>query len=357
MTIYEPDNSLRIIDANLNRASEGLRVLEDVARFSFDDARLSQELRTIRHSLVQKSELLGIKLLSQRDSEHDVGISRKKQPQQDLADMVRANAKRVEESLRLLEELARLPQLSSLMDSAKLEQTRFTLYTTERELVSRVLRHDKTKRLRGLYLILDREVLAGRDAVDAAREVVAAGASTVQLRDKKASKLELLPIAQKLSDLCAKAGVLFIVNDYLDLALAVDADGLHLGQKDLPLSVIRRELPLDKIAGCSVNTVSQAIRAQEEGADYISLGSIFATETKEGAIVVGTERIKEVRKTISAPLVAIGGINQDNASQVIASGADCIAASRSILCQDNIKGAAEQMVAQIKAEEEKCQKQ
>jgi thiamine-phosphate pyrophosphorylase len=355
MPIYESHKSLRILDANLNRSSEGLRVLEDIARFSLNEAELSQKLRAIRHNLGQGSKSLSIKLLSQRDSEHDVGVNRAKQPQQDLADVIRANAKRVEESLRVMEEFAKLPQMRSVLDSAKLEQARFTLYTLERELISRVLRHDKTKQLTGLYLILDRQVLAGRADTETASQAIAGGASAIQLRDKQGNKRELLPIAQKLKDLCTKADILFIINDYLDLALATDADGLHIGQKDLPLPIIRRELPIDKIVGCSVNTSSQAIMAQEEGADYISVGSIFPTTTKSGAIVVGIDRIREVKEVVSLPLVAIGGINEDNINQVIAAGADAAAVASAVLCQENIKGGTQRLIARMNFTEEKCQ--
>ena len=329
-----PLQLLRIIDANLNRSAEGLRVLEDIARFLLNDARLTQKLRTIRHSLAHETRPLSTKLLSQRDSARDVGISEENvaakseatwQSHEDLADLVRANAKRVGESLRVMEELAKLPEMDSFLDSVEFEQARFTIYTLEQELLSRVLRQDKTKRISGLYVILDRQALAGRDEIEIASRVIEGGASVIQLRDKQGSKSELVLIARKLKELCAKAGILLIINDYLDLALAIDADGLHIGQEDLPLPIIRREMPIDKIVGCSVNTVSQAVRAQKEGADYIAVGSIFPTATKKGATVVGINGLKEVKHAISCPLVAIGGINEDNAGRVMAAGADSIA--------------------------------
>ena len=348
---------LRIIDANLNRLSEGLRLLEDVARFILNDATLSQQLKVLRHDLAEETKSLGLQLLSQRDSEHDVGSAttlpshlkkeRLSEAQRDLPGVITANARRAEESLRVIEELAKLPQINPMLNPARFEQARFTLYTLEQRLTSRILRQDKVRQLNGLYVILDRQVLAGKDELDVAEQVIQGGAKVIQLRDKQSSKAELLPTAQKLKDLCSKSDILFIINDYLDLALAVDADGLHIGQKDLPLPVIRRTLPIDKIVGCSVTTVSQAIKAHSEGADYIAAGSIFPTRNKEGATVIGLEKLKQIRQATPATLVAIGGINKDNISQVIAAGADSAAVIGAALCQEDVKKAVQQLVAEI----------
>ncbi len=331
-----PHQPLRIVDVNLNRSVEGLRVLEDVARFVLNDATLSQQLRSTRHSLAEVGESLGIILLEERDSEHDVGrenviarppsviaspppviASRRRsnlnrQSYPDLVSLVGANANRVEESQRVLEELAKLDELSSKLDAARFEKVRFCLYSVEKEMVSRLTRQDKLKELTGLYVIVDRQVLGGRDELEVAREVIQGGAKVIQLRDKQRSMVELLPVAERLKELCLKAGILFIINDYLDLALAVDADGLHIGYGDLPVQVARRELPAAKIIGSSVTTVSRAIEARDEGVDYISVGSMFPTGSKEGAIVIGLDILKQVREAVSSPVVAIGGIDKSN---------------------------------------------
>jgi thiamine-phosphate pyrophosphorylase len=378
-----PHQPLRIVDANLNRSAEGLRVLEDVARFVLNDATLSQQLRTIRHNLADAGRSLGIILLEERDSEHDVGISKEnataspssaiasrpsviasrrrsnlkeaKQSYPDLISLVEANANRVEESLRVLEELAKLEGLSSRLDAVKFEQARFSLYSVEKAMVAKLTRQDKVKQLTGLYVILDRQALAGRDELEVAGEIVQGGARVIQLRDKQSYKGELLPIAQGLKELCAKSGVLFIVNDYLDLALAVDADGLHLGQKDLPVHIARRELPIDKIIGSSVTTVSRAIEMSDEGADYIAVGSMFPTRGKEGAVVVGLDMLQQVKKAISSPLVAIGGIDESNVGEVIAAGADCVAVINAVLGKPDVRKATRQLVSQIKRAKRKCQ--
>ena len=345
--------ALRIIDANLNRASEGLRFLEDIARFLLNDAEISQQLRAMRHNLAQEVKPLGVKLLSRRDSERDVGATLVSQyplegeAQQDLPGLIAANAKRAEESLRVIAELAKMPEVGPVLNSARFEQLRFSVYALERRLTARILRRDKMARLTGLYVILDRQALAGRDELDAAEQVIQGGARAVQLRDKQGSKGQLWSIAEKLKAQCGRSGVLFIIDDYLDLALAVDADGLHIGQKDLPLSVVRRQLPIDRIVGCSVNTVSQAIEAEKEGADYVAVGSIFPTITKQGATVVGVETLKQVRKAVSTPLVAIGGINEDNIRQVVAAGADSVAVISAVLGKEDIRGAVQQLVERI----------
>src|SRR4030043_2331736 len=351
-----------MIDANLNRSSEGLRVLEDVARFLLNDAELSRRLRTLRHDLARQTESLSVGLLSQRDSEHDVGRLRPKHKGQTtevtslqgLLDLVTANAKRAEESLRVIEELAKLPEMNSMLNSASFEQTRFALYTLERDLISRISRRHKVKRIAGLYVILDRQLLAGRDALEIASQIIEGGARVIQLRDKQSKKGELLLMAQKLRELCSQAGVLFIVNDYLDLALAADADGLHIGQEDLPLPAVRRELPIDAIVGCSVTTVSQATRAQNEGADYIAVGSMFPTTTKKEAIVVGVDMLKELKRVVSVPLVAIGGINRTNVGEVVTAGADAVAVISAVMGGKDVKGAVHKLVARIDSVKEEC---
>jgi thiamine-phosphate pyrophosphorylase len=354
---------LRILDANLNRSREGLRVLEDVARFLLDDGELSRGLKTIRHDLARETRSLRIGLLSDRDSEHDVGhpsatpyqtreLDPGKTSHKDLPDLVRANARRVEESLRVVEELAKLPELSSVLNSADLEQIRFALYGFERELFSRIFRRDK--RIRGLYVILDPQFLAGRDELEVAGQIIEGGAGVIQLRDKRAEKGELLAVAGRLRELCGRAGALFIINDYLDVAVAVDADGLHVGPRDLPLPVVRKHLPVDKIVGCSSKTVAQAVKAQTEGADYVAVGSIFPTATKKEITVVGADILRELKAMLSIPLVAVGGISQSNVGEVLAAGADAAAVVSAVLGQKDVKRAARELVTKME-EKGRCQ--
>ncbi|MBA7569356.1 Thiamine-phosphate synthase [subsurface metagenome] len=342
--------TLRIIDANLNRIGEGLRLLEDLARLLLNDATLTQQLKTMRHGLVTSDWSFNQQLLQSRDSESDVGINIEAPEQaepKELPIMVVANARRVQEALRTLEELAKIPGTTPKLNSEKFKQARFSLYTIERTLLSKLLRKDKIKSISGLYVIIDTQALKGRSHIEVASQAIRGGAKTVQLRDKLRSKKELLPVAQQLRNLCIEHNVLFIINDYLDLALASDADGLHLGQDDLPIKVARKLLPMDKILGCSTTTVDQAITAESEGADYIAAGSIYPTSSKATAKVVGLERLLQIRQAISLPLVAIGGITKDNAAEVLAAGVDSVAVISAILQAESPEEAARQIAARF----------
>jgi len=349
-----PYQTLRIVDANLNRIGEGLRLLEDLARLLLNDATLSQQLKTMRHSLITSDWSFNQQLLQSRDSESDVGINIEAPEQarpRELPLMVVANARRVQEALRTLEELAKIPDITPKLDSEKFMQARFGLYTIERTLLSKLLRKDKAKSISGLYLIIDTQALKGRSHIEVASEAISGGARIIQLRDKLRSKKELLPIAQQLRNLCTEYNVLFLMNDHLDLALASDADGLHLGQDDLPIKVARKLLPIDKILGCSTTNVDQAITAVSEGIDYIAVGAIYPTSSKTStttpAKVVGLETLRQVRQAVTLPLVAIGSIDKENVADVLAAGADSVAVISAIIQAESPEEAARQIAARF----------
>jgi thiamine-phosphate pyrophosphorylase len=340
--------TLRIIDANLNRIGEGLRLLEDLARFVLNDTNLTQQLKNMRHNLLTSDWPFQRQLLQARNSTGDVGIDievPKEEKERRLPTTIVANARRVQEALRVMEELAKQVNL----DPDKFKQARFDVYELEQALLSRLLRQDKIKHLPGLYVIIDTQALKGHNHTEAASQAIQGGATVIQLRDKLLSKKELLPIAQQLKSLCAEHDVLFIVNDYLDLALATDADGLHLGQDDLPVKVARKLLAMDKILGCSTRTVDEAIIAESDGADYVAVGSIYPTLSKETAEVVGLERLRQIRQAVSLPLVAIGGISRNNAAEVIAAGASSVAVISAVLQAEDIAAAANEIVDKLEA--------
>jgi thiamine-phosphate diphosphorylase len=145
--------------------------------------------------------------------------------------------------------------------------------------------------------------------------------------------------------------VLFIMNDYFDLAIAAGADGLHIGQGDLPCAEARRLLPMDMVLGCSVTSVEQAVAADADGADYIAVGSMYPTPSKETAVVVGLETLRRVRQTTSRPLVAIGGITRDNAAEVVAAGADAVAVIRAIVSAESPEEAARQIITELEVKD------
>jgi len=251
-----------------------------------------------------------------------------------------------------MEELAKIPGGIPKLDSEKFKQARFNLYSIEQALLSKLLRQDKMKQISGLYVITDTQALKGRSHVEVATQAIRGGAKAIQLHDKLLSKKELLPIAQELKNLCAEHNVLFIINDYLDLVLAADADGLHLGQDDLPIKVARKLLPIDKILGSSTTTVDQALAAESEGADYIAVGSIYPTSSKETAKVVGLDRLYQIRQAVTLPLVAIGGITKDNVHEVMTAGANSVAIISAILQAKDIEEAARQIVDKVETHRE-----
>ncbi len=342
---------LRLVDANLDRLGEGLRVLEDVSRFLLNDAALSRRLKTLRHTLVKDLGPLEQELLSARRVAEDVGAPTTKRvalQHQDLPALTVANSRRVQESLRVLEEFSRVSGTPLSGKAGGFEKARFEVYDLEQQLVGRLLRHDKAARLKGLYLVLDTTALKGRDEVEVAAAAIRGGVKTIQLRDKRRGKAELLTVARKLRDLCAGKGVLFIVNDHVDIALAVSADGLHLGQDDLPPAEARRIIPFDMLIGCSTHSTAEAVRAQANGADYVALGSIYPTTSKEKYKLVGTETLRRTRSKVSVPLIAIGGINHTNVPEVMKAGADGAAVISAVLGTDNVEKAARRLAAKMK---------
>jgi len=343
----------RIIDASLNRIGEGLRLLEDISRLILNDVDLTQRLKNLRHELVRGSLPLHRQLLQARDSTGDIGMDLEvsgEEKERELPALVIANSRRVQESLRTLEELTKVPGIAPELDSEKFKQARFNIYTLEQKLLSRLLRQDKKQYISGLYVILDTQALRGRRHSEVARQVISGGARIIQLRDKITMKKKLLPLAQELKEICAEFDVLFIINDYLDIALATGADGLHIGQEDLPVAVARKLLPVDKSLGCSVTTVAQAVKAQAEGADYIGVGAMFPTPSKEKIKVVGLKRLREVKKAVSIPIVAIGGITLDNAAEVMSAGADSIAVISAVLGAKDPEQATGEIIEQLEAE-------
>jgi len=309
----------------------------------------------MRHQLIKGDWPFNMQLIQARNSEGDVGTNieiPEQEKQRELPIMVVANSRRVQESLRTLEELAKIPDITPKLNSEKFKQARFNLYSIERNLLSKLFRQDKIKRMTGLYAIIDTQALKGRSHIEVATQIIRGGAKTIQLRDKLLSKKELLPIAQQLKNLCAEHNVLFIVNDHLDIALAADANGLHLGQNDLPTKVARKLLPIDKILGCSTTTVEQATTAEADGADYIAVGSIYPTTSKERAKVIGLEGLHQIRQAVTLPLVAIGGITKDNAAEVIAAGASSVAVISAILQAESPEEAAQQIIARLEVQSE-----
>jgi thiamine-phosphate pyrophosphorylase len=342
-------DTLRIIDASLNRIGEGLRVLEEYARFSLNDSVLTQQLKDLRHGLVRVNPSLRTWLIRCRDAGGDIGADMEvpgEPKERDISGLIAANARRVEESLRVMEELARDPTLT--LDSNAYKRARFSLYTIEKDLLARMLHRDKLGRLAGLYVVIDMSFLKGRGPKEVAGQAIRGGTTVIQLRAKESSVKDFLEVANEVREVCAREHVLFIVNDSLEVALACDADGLHVGQDDLPVAVARRLLPVDKLLGCSVFTLEEARAAQAARADYVSASPVFLTTTKDTAGATGLELIGEIKKATNIPVVAIGGINKNNIKSVIEAGADSAAVISAVMEAADIAKAARQLTEIIK---------
>jgi thiamine-phosphate pyrophosphorylase len=197
-----------------------------------------------------------------------------------------------------------------------------------------------SERIRGLYVIVDPAQTRGRDAVEVARLALEGGASMIQWRDKSRDKGEQLPQLRAVRDLCRQHGALLIINDHADLALVASADGVHLGQKDLPPAAVRAFVPADFIVGVSTNNPEEAQRAQADGASYVAVGALFPTTSKAVTRPASPQRLREVKDAVSVPVVGIGGINETNIDQVLAAGADVVAVISAVIGADDVREAA-----------------
>lgn len=326
----------RILDANFNRASEGLRVLEDIARFCLEEKELTLEIKSVRHEVRNVSKQIP-ELVSHRNATVDVGAGEDfVDTHRSIKSLVLANSKRTQEALRVIEEYLKFLQKADL--SKNICTQRFKVYSIEKTVLEKIkIKPDYT-----LYLVFESK-LCKIPPLRAVEEAVKGGVTILQLREKDASTREKLQIGEKLKMIAQEHSIPFIVNDRIDLALALSADGVHLGDEDMPLKYARKILET-RIIGISVDNVEQAIQAEVDGADYVSIGSIFQTSTKPSAHgPVGTEIIKQIKDAVNTPVVAIGGITSKNAREVGKAGADGIAVVSDILCSDDPMQAASKL--------------
>lgn len=319
----------RIIDVNLNRTAEGLRILEEISRFVLNNRVFSSFLKNVRHKICQIQEADYQNLLISRDSLNDIGPNLQNPDNRvDIESIFKANIKRVQQSLRVLEEY-------DINNSFIYEGLRYQIYDFEKKMWS-VLKLDLKKYLlnnKNLYLVTNSDLFESDDKfLDAIAQALDGGVDIIQLREKKANARHIIELGQKIRQLTSMYNALFIVNDRVDIAKIVNADGVHLGQDDVKIDYAKEILGFDKIIGISTHQPDQAIKAVEEGADYIGVGPVFETPTKLGRKSVGLEYVKWASENIlDIPFYAIGGINQENVYDVIKSGAKNIAVVRAIM--------------------------
>lgn len=195
-----------------------------------------------------------------------------------------------------------------------------------------------------LYAITERAWLKGKTVAEAVEEAILGGATFIQLREKNLSYEEFLKTAIDVKAVTDKYNIPFIINDNVDIAVKVDADGAHIGQSDEEIKTARKKLGADKIIGLSAGTVEEAVKAEQSGTDYIGVGAVFNTSTKLDADTVSFETLKEICKTVNIPVVAIGGISKNNALQLAGTGIEGICAVSAIFAQDDIKVAAAELL-------------
>jgi thiamine-phosphate pyrophosphorylase len=335
----------RVLDAAANRASEGLRVVEDFARFVLDDQHLTRLVKELRHDL---SEVCGALPTAERhaarETQRDVGTTIStpaEQQRTDTWDVCSAGCQRVKQSLRSLEEFSKaaLPEISP-----RLESLRYRFYTIEKSLG---ITHDSAARLAEMRLCV---LVDGRDSSEEFRQLVdslvSAGVGMIQLRDKRLGDAELVERGRCLVErsrrackanpspspsLQGRGTFVVIINDRADIAAAVDADGVHLGQDDLTVKDARAVLGPRKLIGVSTHSLEQARAAVLDGANYLGAGPTFASSTKSFDAFPGPEFLRQVAAEIRLPTFAIGGIGGENLAQVQETGIGRVAVGGAVL--------------------------
>ena len=204
-----------------------------------------------------------------------------------------------------------------------------------------------SSRINGLYVILDNQFLRGRSMVDLAYSIVVGGASVIQIRDKRGDKGDILDEVIRIREICESHGALLIVNDHVDLAVASEAHGVHLGQHDLPIDISRRMLLPGQLIGTSNALLDEASESIRMGADYIAVGAIFPTKTKNNTRPAGLDTLSAISRISSVPIVAIGGIDKTNAREVVEAGANCVCVVSAVLGSEDPELAAREIVLAI----------
>lgn len=312
----------RILDANLDRAREGIRIIEEWCRFALDNSQLAQQCKEMRQmvALWHTEEIR-----SARNTPDDCGTSLT-HPQEETRhssqQVLHINLSRTQEALRVLEEYGKLyhPEMGSTF-----KQLRYQIYTLESHLFGNSP-HAKLNTAR-LYLVTS----PSDNLFTIVEAALKGGLPLVQYRNKEADDSIQIAQGTKLCELCHQYGALFLMNDRADLALAVDADGVHLGQQDIPIAIARKILGANKIIGRSTTNPHELEKAIKEGADYVGVGPVYKTPTKPNKAPAGLDYVRYAAKHSPIPWFAIGGLNTDNIKNVIAAEAHGVAVVRAIM--------------------------
>ena len=329
----------RVVDANANRARESLRVLEDYARFILEDAFITSELKRLRHAFAEAFNYFPPRLLLEgRETQQDVGtvITAEGEMERLTAGHVaQVNAKRLQESLRGLEEFSKI---SAPLAAELIEKIRYEAYTLERALL---LGADARHRLADTQLQV---LLTGKSSNASLdwiiKEAAAGGADVFQLREEGPYRPQAVGARPRGAPLDEEGRQLFIVNDRPDIARLAEADGVHLGQDDLSPHDGRRILGPDALIGVSTHNIEQVHRAIRDGASYIGVGPAFRSKTKDFEQLAGLEFVKAVAAETTLPAFVIGGVNEETIGQVVEAGGKRVAVSGAILQAEEPRQAA-----------------
>ncbi|MHC4884012.1 MAG: thiamine phosphate synthase [Planctomycetota bacterium] len=329
-------NEERILDANANRAREGLRVVEEYARFILDAPVITNRLKALRHNLVAALASLSDpdNLTQARDTAGDVGsivTTPSEGSRADSREVARASIRRLEESLRVLEEYGKI---LSPETGARFEAIRYEAYEIEALLFADPDRRERLAKAR-LYVIIT-DALASADALTTARECAAGGADIIQMREKEMEDGEFLSVAEEMNTICREHGTLFIINDRPHIASLIDADGIHTGQGDLPVHLVRKLIGRDHIIGKSTSGPEFLQKAFEDGADYVGVGPVFPTNTKQHRAAAGLGYVQHAAEYAKLPYFAIGSVNRDSLDAVLEAGARSIAVCTAIIGAQDI---------------------
>ena len=341
--------TFRILDAAANRAGEGLRVVEDFARFGLDDAHLSRLLKECRHELASTlAALPEASRLAARDTLGDVGTAigtPSEYRRGSAVDVARASFKRVQEALRTLEEFGKLIDSDAAALAQRIEQLRYRLYTAEKAVLRTQFSRERLLDQRLYLLVTASSCAAGCEAV--VRAALTAGVRIVQVREKSMPDRELVEHARRLRGWTRETDALLIVNDRPDIAVLAEADGVHVGQDELSVRDARRIVGPDRLVGVSTHTIEQARQAVLDGADYLGVGPTFPSGTKSFESFAGLEFVRQVASEITLPWFAIGGIGANNLADVQSAGANRIAVSGAILTATDPHRVASELLAAL----------
>jgi thiamine-phosphate pyrophosphorylase len=319
-----------------------LRVIEDYARFALNDDVLCGSLKQLRHDFAATTSSFVDHAILHRDTPGDVGTTTKtvaEVSRDDVEHVVTAAGKRLGEALRTIDEYLKTTDPAA---ASKVESIRYRFYDVERQ-IALTLRPAACGFANVKLYVLITEYSCKRPWLEVAAGAIAGGADCLQLREKSLESGELLCRAKDFVALCRRHNVISIINDRPDIALMAGADGVHVGQSDLPAADVRKLIGRSKILGVSTHNLEQARQAVRDGADYIGVGPFFRSPTKPRDFVAGPAFAKQVADQIKIPAVAIAGITESNVDEVLASGIKAVAVTAAVAGCDDPKSAAQRL--------------